>query len=69
MTDIVQMNFFNLSRICFFTGDPLFPSAHHFPRALIVCVCVLPEVTVPVSLKEVGGYIEKQVAYLTGEAW
>lgn len=28
-----------------------------------------PEVTVPVSLKEVGGYIEKQVAYLSGEAW
>lgn len=25
------------------------------------------EVTVPVSLKEVGGYIEKQVAYLSGE--
>lgn len=26
------------------------------------------EVTVPVSMKEVGGYIEKQVAYLSGEA-
>ncbi|TNN68523.1 Guanine nucleotide exchange factor DBS [Liparis tanakae] len=26
----------------------------------------LQQVTVPVSLKEVGGYIEKQVAYLTG---
>uniref|UniRef100_A0A672YRE6 MCF.2 cell line derived transforming sequence a n=1 Tax=Sphaeramia orbicularis TaxID=375764 RepID=A0A672YRE6_9TELE len=28
--------------------------------------CYVPEVTVPVSLKEVGGYIEKQVAYLSG---
>lgn len=26
------------------------------------------EVTVPVSMKEVRGYIEKQVAYLSGEA-
>lgn len=26
------------------------------------------EVTAPVSMKEVGGYIEKQVAYLSGEA-
>lgn len=26
------------------------------------------EATVPVSMKEVGGYIEKQVAYLSGEA-
>lgn len=34
-------------------------------------MCVVPlsiEVTVPVSMKEVGGYIEKQVAYLSGEA-
>ena len=30
-------------------------------------LCLLAEVTVPLSLKEVGGYIEKQVAYLSGE--
>lgn len=31
-------------------------------------MCVFPaEVTVPVSMKEVGGYIEKQVAYLSGD--
>lgn len=30
-------------------------------------VYLLPEVSVPVSMKEVGGYIEKQVAYLSGE--
>ncbi|KAM3866729.1 proto-oncogene DBL [Diretmus argenteus] len=28
---------------------------------------ILQQVTVPVSMKEVGGYIEKQVAYLSGE--
>lgn len=27
------------------------------------------EVTVPVSMKEVGGYIQKQVAFLSGESW
>lgn len=31
------------------------------------CFFVDAEVTVPVSMKEVGGYIEKQVAYLSGE--
>lgn len=31
-------------------------------------VPLFTEVTVPVSMKEVGGYIEKQVAYLSGEA-
>lgn len=28
-----------------------------------------PEVSIPVSMKEVAGYIEKQVAYLSGEGW
>lgn len=28
---------------------------------------VFPEVTVPMSMKEVGGFIEKQVAYLSGK--
>lgn len=27
------------------------------------------EVMVPVNMKEVGGYIEKQAAYLSGETW
>lgn len=46
------------------------------PEMMIVSVliiqlcysCCSSEVTTPLSMKEVGGYIEKQVAYLSGES-
>lgn len=44
----------------------LFIFLHCFPKSLDFSD-LLAEVTVPVSMKEVGGYIEKQVAYLSGE--
>lgn len=44
----------------------LFIFLHCFPKSLDFSA-LLAEVTVPVSMKEVGGYIEKQVAYLSGE--
>ena len=52
----------------------LFPTFHQLfwgqtlSNIWFLFLCLLAEVTVPLSLKEVGGYIEKQVAYLSGEA-
>uniref|UniRef100_A0AAX7SG88 MCF.2 cell line derived transforming sequence a n=1 Tax=Astatotilapia calliptera TaxID=8154 RepID=A0AAX7SG88_ASTCA len=46
-------------------SDYLFIFLHCFPKSLDFSD-LLAEVTVPVSMKEVGGYIEKQVAYLSG---
>lgn len=52
----------------------LYSAYHYLPQTFCCCFCfkcayLFPEVTVPVSMKEVGGYIEKQVAYLSGETF
>ncbi|XP_029703338.1 proto-oncogene DBL isoform X2 [Takifugu rubripes] len=41
-------------------------SYHYLLQASAQLESTLQQVTVPVSMKEVGGYIEKQVAYLSG---